>query len=291
MAPTPRSSPSSPCRRVEPRGVVVLVHGGFWRPEYGIEYARPLVPSLVEAGWAVWAIEYRRGTGAQDTLDDVAAAIRALPIEADVVAAVGHSAGGHLATWAAGQDLGLTHVISQAGVLDLGAAHDAGLGGGAVEAFLGHPPGPEDAAVDPIRQVPLDVPVWCVHGSADTIVPPRSPRRTSTPPSPQAAPPSSWSSRATTSSSSRPTPRPGPPSWPSSTGSRCRDVLSGAASRRSGRTAARRPTPTAAPGPARPAGRPAPELAMADGCPTRRTRPVRRGTPGPQAAGRGRPLR
>ena len=154
----------------DPRGVAVLIHGGFWKPEYGIEYARPLVPSLVDAGWATWAIEYRRGTGAADTLSDVRAAIDALPLESEVVVAIGHSAGGHLATWAAAGG-GLTHVVSQAGVLDLRAAYDEGLGGGAVERFLGHPPGPADAGVDPIRMVPLDVPVWCVHGRDDDTVP------------------------------------------------------------------------------------------------------------------------
>ena len=154
----------------EPRGVAVVVHGGFWKPEYGIEYARPLVPSLVEAGWAAWAIEYRRGTGAADTLADVRAAIDACPIEAERVVGIGHSAGGHLVTWAAGHG-GLTHVVSQAGVLDLRAAYDDGLGGGAVEVFLGHPPTAADDAVDPIRQVPLAVPVWCVHATGDDIVP------------------------------------------------------------------------------------------------------------------------
>jgi fermentation-respiration switch protein FrsA (DUF1100 family) len=62
-------------------------------------------------------------------------------------------------------------VVSQAGVLDQRAAYDEGLGGGAVEQFLGHPPGPGDANVDPIRMVPLDVPVWCVHGRSDDTVP------------------------------------------------------------------------------------------------------------------------
>lgn len=163
-------------RAADPRGLVVVVHGGFWKPQYGIEYARPLVPSLVEAGWSTWAIEYRR-SGAHDTLPDVRAAIDAvsgLPGLSDpfeTVVGLGHSAGGHLVTWAAAGG-GLTHVISQAGVLDLRAAHDAGLGGGAVEAFLGHPPGPADADVDPIRMVPLDVPVWCVHGADDAVVPP-----------------------------------------------------------------------------------------------------------------------
>ena len=155
----------------DPRGVAIIVHGGFWKPEYGIEYARPLVPSLVAAGWATWAIEYRRGSGAADTLSDVRAAIAERPVASSTVVGIGHSAGGHLVTWAAGEDVGLTHVISQAGVLDLVAAHEAGLGGGAVAAFLGHAPGPEDAAVDPIRQVPLPVPVWCVHGREDDIVP------------------------------------------------------------------------------------------------------------------------
>ncbi|WP_244930288.1 prolyl oligopeptidase family serine peptidase [Nocardioides sp. W7] len=155
----------------EARGVAVVVHGGFWKPEYGVEYARPLVPSLVAAGWAAWAVEYRRGTGAADTLADVRAAIAACPVEAETMVGIGHSAGGHLATWAAGQDVGLTHVVAQAGVLDLVAAHDAGLGGGAVEAFLGHPPGRGDAEVDPIRQAPVGVPVWCVHGRDDDTVP------------------------------------------------------------------------------------------------------------------------
>lgn len=154
----------------EPSGVAVLVHGGFWKPEYGIEYAQPLVPSLVEAGWATWAIEYRRGTGAADTLADVRAAIDALPVAADTVVGIGHSAGGHLATWAAAGG-GLTHVISQAGVLDLRAAYDDNLGGGAVERFLGHPPGDADDDVDPIRMLPIGVPVWCVHGREDDIVP------------------------------------------------------------------------------------------------------------------------
>ena len=154
----------------DPRGLAVVVHGGFWKPEYGIEYAQPLVPSLVAAGWAAWTIEYRRGTGAADTLADVEAAIAAAPVDAGTVVGIGHSAGGHLVTWAASLG-GFTHVIAQAGVLDLEAAYAAGLGGGAVEAFLGHPPGPGDAHVDPIRQVPLDVPVWCVHGTDDDIVP------------------------------------------------------------------------------------------------------------------------
>jgi acetyl esterase/lipase len=152
-----------------PRGVAVLVHGGFWKPEYGMEYALPLVPSLLERGWATWVVEYRR-TGAADTLPDVRAAVDAVPLDLPVRVGIGHSAGGHLATWAAAGGA-LSHVISQAGVLDLLAAHADRLGDGAVERFLGHPPGPPDAEADPVRMVPLAVPVWCVHGTDDVTVP------------------------------------------------------------------------------------------------------------------------
>ncbi|HEY0952056.1 alpha/beta hydrolase family protein [Nocardioides sp.] len=152
------------------RGTAVLVHGGFWKPEYGLEYALPLVASLLDRGWATWVVEYRRGTGAADTLADVRAAIDARPDVPGPAVGIGHSAGGHLVTWAAAGG-GLTHVVAQAGVLDLRTAHALGLGGGAVEAFLGHPPGPADDDVDPVRRVPLGVPVWCVHGRDDDIVP------------------------------------------------------------------------------------------------------------------------
>lgn len=171
------------------RGVVVVIHGGFWKAAYDLSLGRPLVPSLVAAGWSVLNLEYRRvgsalggGGGVPATLDDVAAGIDALAevegLDTTTVVTLGHSAGGHLATWAAARGrfgfserVPVTAVISQAGVLDLRAAYAGGLGDGAVEAFLGHPPGPGDEAADPIRQLPLDVPVWCVHGRSDDTVP------------------------------------------------------------------------------------------------------------------------
>ena len=118
----------------------------------------------------------RRGTPA--TFDDVAAGIDALAgvdgLATATVITLGHSAGGHLAAWAAGRAdpaVPVTGVVSQAGVLDLVRAHELNLGTGAVQALLGHPPGPADAAYDPYQQLPLDVPVRCVHGSGDAIVP------------------------------------------------------------------------------------------------------------------------
>jgi acetyl esterase/lipase len=168
-----------------PHGTVVVIHGGFWKATYDLSLGRPLATSLADHGWTAWNIEYRRvgnGGGVPQTLDDVAAAVDALADQAvphDRVIALGHSAGGHLATWAASRGrfgqwstkVDLTGVVSQAGVLDLWAAYTAELGGGAVQAFLGHPPGPTDSNVDPLHQIPLDVPVRCVHGIGDDIVP------------------------------------------------------------------------------------------------------------------------
>ena len=164
-----------------PRGVVVVVHGGFWKAPYDLSLGRPLAESLVAEGWVAWNLEYRRvgnGGGTPQTFDDVAAGIDRLAdvegLDTSVVLTLGHSAGGHLATWAAGRHgarVPVTGVVSQAGVLDLVRADRLGLGGGAVRGLLGHPAGPDDAAYDPAQQVPLDVPVRCVHGSADDDVP------------------------------------------------------------------------------------------------------------------------
>ena len=166
----------------EPRGVVVVIHGGFWKAAYDLELGRPLAADLVERGWAALNIEYRRvgppgsggGGGVPQTLDDVRAAVATLDdagLDLATVVTLGHSAGGHLATWAAHASGRVTHVISQAGVLDLVAADRDGLGSGAVRAFLGHPAGTADAEVDPRQQLPLGVPVWCVHATGDDIVP------------------------------------------------------------------------------------------------------------------------
>lgn len=167
-----------------PRGVVVVIHGGFWKSAYDLDLGRPLAASLVDHGWAAWNLEYRRvgnGGGTPATFDDVAAGIDKLAdlaedaaLDLGTVVTLGHSAGGHLAVWAAGRAdpaVRVTAAISQAGVLDLLGAGEQRLGDGAVEAMLGHPAGPGDAAVDPFQQVPLGVPVFCVHGTGDVDVP------------------------------------------------------------------------------------------------------------------------
>ena len=177
----------------ESRGVVVVIHGGFWKAQYDASLGVPLARDLAARGWTAWNVEYRRvgnGGGWPETLDDVAAAVDRLAdvegLDLSRVVTLGHSAGGHLATWAAARGrfdrwspprVAVTAVVSQAGVVDLAAAEDEDLGDGAVEAFLAGLPRTGWDQVDPLRQLPLDVPVWCVHGADDTIVPPDQSRR------------------------------------------------------------------------------------------------------------------
>lgn len=174
------------------RGTVVIIHGGFWRSAYGLALGRPLAADLVARGYVAWNIEYRRvgnGGGWPATLEDVAAAIdllATLDVDAGDVVAVGHSAGGQLAVWAAGRSgipdgsvgsgprVRLRAAVSQAGVLDLTRAAETGVGGTAVLDLLGGAPDQVPARyaiADPSRAVPLDVPVLCVHAKADDAVP------------------------------------------------------------------------------------------------------------------------
>ncbi|UZJ26630.1 S9 family peptidase [Rhodococcus antarcticus] len=182
-----------------PVPVVVVVHGGYWRAAYGYDLGTPLAADLANRGVAAWNIEYRRvgdGGGWPATFLDVAAAVDALAgavqdaaggrLDLNDVRAVGHSAGGHLAVWAAGRPslpagapgagpaVRLTRVVSQAGVLDLVGASELGLGGGASDELLGGPSAAQPeryALASPLARLPIGRPVTCVHGDADVTVP------------------------------------------------------------------------------------------------------------------------
>jgi acetyl esterase/lipase len=169
-----------------PAPVVVIVHGGYWQSGYGLELGRPLAADLAGRGYAAVNVEYRRmgsGGGWPQTGEDVAAAVDALtgqaPGRLDLkrVVGLGHSAGGQLAGWLASRRdvaVPLTGVVLQAGVLDLVHGADEGLGGGAVEEFLGGTPAERPdayAQASPIALVPLGVRSVCVHGTSDGLVP------------------------------------------------------------------------------------------------------------------------
>ena len=166
-----------------PYPVVVLVHGGYWRAFYGKIVMKPLAADLVRRGFAVWNIEYRRlgrhqGGGYPMTFDDVAAAIDHLAelddprLDLGDVTFVGHSAGGHLALWAASRDgdarVGPARVIAQAPITDLVAC------GPPAYALMGGEPRalPERyAACDPMQLLPVGVPLLLVHGADDATIP------------------------------------------------------------------------------------------------------------------------
>jgi pimeloyl-ACP methyl ester carboxylesterase len=159
--------------------VAVVIHGGFWKATYDLSLMDPLCVDLASRGWAAWNIEYRRlgnGGGVPSTLADVAAAIDHLGsvdlgLDLSRVVAIGHSAGGHLAAWAALRreaQVGVTGLVAQAGVLDLGRARELRLSNGVVDRFLaGHP----TSEASPIELLPLRVPALLTHGARDDIVP------------------------------------------------------------------------------------------------------------------------
>ncbi|MDX3237550.1 alpha/beta hydrolase [Streptomyces sp. ME03-5709C] len=188
-----------------PGPLVVLLHGGAWRAAYDRTHISPLAGLLARHGFAVASVEYRRGGGGTvagrwpDTFDDVAAATDAVAAlaaaalgeeAADVrrIVFTGHSAGGHLALWAAARHVlpagsrwhrpgapALRGVVALAPIADFRAAVERDVCSGAVTELLG---GAEllaerGAETDPAALLPTGIPVTIVHGDCDEVVPPQ----------------------------------------------------------------------------------------------------------------------
>ncbi|MDT0613204.1 alpha/beta hydrolase [Streptomyces lancefieldiae] len=195
--------------------VVVVLHGGAWRAPYDRRHLGPFADFLARRGFAVANVEYRRGAqgaGAEgvaagggavgpvagrwpDTFDDVAAALDALPAlvrqqlpQADArrVVLTGHSAGGHLALWAAARHVlpadapwrldrpaPLRGVVALAPIADFEVADELDVCGGAARQLLG---GSESFAerrpyADPALLLPTGIATTLVQGRADLDVP------------------------------------------------------------------------------------------------------------------------
>jgi acetyl esterase/lipase len=166
-----------------PHPVAVLVHGGYWRAFYGKVVMKPLAADLVRRRFAVWNIEYRRlgrrqGGGFPMTFDDVANAIDHLAaldddrLDLDDITYIGHSAGGHLALWAASRNgesrVQPRRVIAQAPITNLVSV------GAAAHALMGGDPDahPERySECDPMQLLPVGAPILLVHGGDDATVP------------------------------------------------------------------------------------------------------------------------
>ncbi|GAA1248091.1 alpha/beta hydrolase [Prauserella halophila] len=153
--------------------LLVFVHGGYWRPAYDRVHTRPLAAALRDEGRPVVSVEYRRVPGKpDDVVADIRSALAELPAQLDAreVVLSGHSAGGHLALWAASAcpPAGLLGTLPLAPVADLRLAHRLGLGDGAVDAFLGASPD-ERADLDPARMAAPQRPVTILHGAEDRL--------------------------------------------------------------------------------------------------------------------------
>ncbi|MEU9350080.1 alpha/beta hydrolase [Streptomyces griseoloalbus] len=199
-APRGRGGPGGPAP------VVVVLHGGAWRAAYDRRHISPFAAFLAGRGFAVANVEYRRGAGERGggdpvagrwpgTFDDVAAALDALPAlvrehlpQADPrrMVVTGHSAGGHLALWAAARHLlpadapwrtdgpvPLRGVVALAPIADLAVADKLDVCGGATRQLLG---GDEHVAerrpyADPALLLPTGIATTLVQGRTDIDVP------------------------------------------------------------------------------------------------------------------------
>ncbi|MGX1681304.1 alpha/beta hydrolase [Streptomyces althioticus] len=189
-----------------PAPVVVVLHGGAWRAPYDRRHVSPFAAFLAHRGFAVASVEYRRGAAGADggdpvagrwpdTFDDVAAAIDALPAlirehlpagDPRRIVLTGHSAGGHLALWAAARHVlpagspwrtdapaPLRGVVALAPIADLEVADKLGVCGGATRELLG---GDDHFAerrphADPALLLPTGIATTLVQGRADIDVP------------------------------------------------------------------------------------------------------------------------
>jgi acetyl esterase/lipase len=180
-----------------PRGtgrhpVAAVVHGGYWRAQYDRSLMEGLCLDLSAHGLAAWNLEYRRvgsGGGWPATFLDVAAGVDALAalderLDLSRVVAVGHSAGGQLAFWAAARPtlppdapgaaprIRIRAAVSQAGILDLALAAALTPSAEPTRALLGDPTESYDRYMlaSPRELLPLGIPQLVLHGAQDTRV-------------------------------------------------------------------------------------------------------------------------
>jgi len=177
--------------------LVVVIHGGFWRPQWDRSLEEDVAEDLAENGLAVWNIEYRSYDDPWPaTFEDVSAAIdyglissQEFDIDVSRSAIIGHSAGGLLGLWAISQsdksEDANAHAVNSghtfdlavitAGVVDLQRAAAEHIGDGAVEVLMGGTPQsvPDRyARSDPSALTPHSATrIVLLHGTADDEVP------------------------------------------------------------------------------------------------------------------------
>ncbi|WP_323762307.1 alpha/beta hydrolase [Maricaulis sp.] len=187
-----------------PFPVVVMVHGGCWLSQIpGTILQDYVAADLRDHGVAVWNLEYARigheSGGWPGTFGDIADGVDHLrevaqdhPLDLDRLVFTGHSAGGHLALWAAARGnlpedsaawrddpLLPETVVTLAGINDLANYRANGPGRcgepGTVDDLIGPVEGQTPvlmAQVSPAAMGPLAVEQVIVSGELDPIVPP-----------------------------------------------------------------------------------------------------------------------
>lgn len=153
------------------RGLVVLIHGGFWRQEWLRDTTESLAVDLTRRGFATWNIEYRRigsGGGWPGSAHDVLMALDFTPqlgLGFEKFAVIGHSAGGHLTLWSARRSrTEISQVVAMAPITDLERHAQSGMYGAAEARYL-----LESGA--PAVSDPGDIATILVHGEDDHHVP------------------------------------------------------------------------------------------------------------------------
>lgn len=166
----------------ESYGVILSLHGGYWRDTYGLDLHEPIVDHCTDRGWTVVNAEYRRITAGEPAVWEAMASdvhqgamiARGIAGAAPLIS-LGHSAGGHLALWVAAQrEVAIDAVVALAPLTDLVAADQQLLSDRAVTELFGVD---SDAApalyeeASPLHRLPLGVPQLIVHGPDDEHVP------------------------------------------------------------------------------------------------------------------------
>jgi acetyl esterase/lipase len=166
--------------------LVVVLHGGFWKQQYDRSHCRGLALALSALGATTVLLEYRRvggGGGWPTTFDDVRGGLRKIVQHhprASRRIVVGHSAGGHLALWAAATEPlpVVDAVIGLAAIADLTEMarlfDESGDDENPVTELMGG--SPEDRPdrydlADPVRLPSFGSSVRLLHGARDTVVP------------------------------------------------------------------------------------------------------------------------
>jgi acetyl esterase/lipase len=147
--------------------LLVLIHGGYWRPTIDRAHLRPLAKALTEKKFRVALLEYRRVQGRPDDyLSDVLTAIQSLPEEEIIL--VGHSAGAHLALLAGREVSSCSLILALSPVADLQQGIKENLGDGAIQLFLGEEKGALER-LNPISLSAAKTRIQIMHSEHDFI--------------------------------------------------------------------------------------------------------------------------